>query len=76
MRSINDAYSEILSTDPKTAITKSGLRRLVNTGEIPSVEVGRKRLINMDVLREYFIQGSPNNQESSKVNYGEIRKIG
>ena len=72
MRIIKDIYSEIKRNDPDTAITMCALRRLVATGVIPSVQIGRKRLINYDNLMEYLdnIVSEPEPEET-----GVIRKI-
>jgi hypothetical protein len=50
MRTIPKAYEEIKKADPETDFTIRALRRMVNKGEIPIVEVESKRLINLDVL--------------------------
>lgn len=50
MRTISKAYSAIKAADPDTDFTLRALRRMVSTGEIPSVEIGNKKLINLDLL--------------------------
>ena len=40
--------------DPDTAVTKTALRRLIRSGEIPSVRVGAKYLVDLGVLDEFF----------------------
>lgn len=50
MRTIPQAYDEIKRLDPNTAVTLRALRRMVNNGEIPCVQVGRKRLVDLDLL--------------------------
>ena len=50
MRTIENAFSEIKAIDPNTDLTNRALRRMVTTGEIPSVTVGNKYLINIDLL--------------------------
>ena len=42
MRTIKEAYIELKQADEHTAVTQTGLRRLVNEGKIPSVKVGNK----------------------------------
>lgn len=54
MRGIKQAVEEIKAADPKTALTEKALRRLIISGDIPSVVVGRKYLINMDTLERYL----------------------
>ena len=52
MRTIPNAYKEIKKLDPDTAITLSGLRRMISNGIIPFIEVDSKKLINLDLLLE------------------------
>lgn len=54
MRGIKQAVEEIKTADPKTALTEKALRRLILSGVIPSVVVGRKYLINLDTLERYL----------------------
>lgn len=56
MRLIKEAAAELKERDPKTAITEYALRRMVKSGELPSVCAGNRYLVNMDVL-ERFLQG-------------------
>lgn len=54
IRTMNEAIQEIKEADPRTCLTKSALRRLILTGKIPHTRIGRKILINMDVLERYL----------------------
>ena len=54
MRTAEGALTIIKAQDPNTAITLRYVRRLISTGEFPSVSVGRKKLINVDALLEYL----------------------
>ncbi len=54
MRGIRQAVEEIKTADPKTALTEKALRRLILSGVLPSVVVGRKYLINLDTLERYL----------------------
>ncbi len=56
MRTIEQAAARLAGIDPETAFTKTALRRLVVTGQLPSVRVGQKYLVNLDVL-ESFLTG-------------------
>lgn len=58
MRGIRQAIAEIKKTDPYTALTERGLRNLIKSGEIPCVRIGRKVLINMNVLTRYMLNGT------------------
>lgn len=73
MRGIKQAIEEIRRTDPNTALTEKALRRLILTHEIPSVRIGAKYLINMDVLNTYLYSGSCGGETVAAS--GGIRKI-
>jgi hypothetical protein len=73
MRSISEAFSELKSVDPKTALTLSGLRRLVNSGMIPSIKIGRRILVDYDSLVHHLKHPMPEQNSDSK--YGQVRKI-
>lgn len=57
MRTIDQAAAWLQENDPDCAFTKTALRRLVVTGQMPSVRIGQKYLIDLDVLTE-FLRGS------------------
>lgn len=50
MRTIPKAYEAVKQADPDTDLTLRALRRMANNGEIPCVQVGRKRLVDLDLL--------------------------
>ena len=52
MRTVPKAYEEIKAIDPNTDLTLRALRRMVNSGEIPSIKIASKRLINVELLIE------------------------
>jgi len=54
MRTIAEAIQEVKKSDPQTALTQTALRRMIKTGEIPSIRAGCKYLINLDILFEYL----------------------
>lgn len=72
MRGIKQAIEEIKQADPYTALTEKALRRLILTKEIPSVKIGAKYLINMDVLNNYLCTGTT---ESEPITAAGIRQI-
>lgn len=57
MRGIKQAIQELRAADPNTALTEKALRRMVLTGVIPHICVGRKYLVNMDMLYNYLANG-------------------
>lgn len=54
MRTAEGALKIIKEQDPDTAVTLRTIRRLINTGEVPYVPVGRKKLVNVDGLISYL----------------------
>ena len=52
MRTLSKAYEEIKAADPDTAITMRIIRDLVYTGKVQVYCVGRKKLVNLDLLYE------------------------
>jgi hypothetical protein len=54
MRTIAEAIQEVKRADPQTALTQTALRRMIKTGELPSVRAGCKYLVNLDVLFDYL----------------------
>ena len=54
MRTIEQAAAWLAGIDPETAFTKTALRRLVVTGQLPSVRVGSKYLVNLDMLTGFL----------------------
>lgn len=56
MRLIKEAFTELKERDPSTALTEYALRRMVKSGQVPSVCAGNRYLVNMDVL-ERFLSG-------------------
>ena len=49
-RTIQQAFECIKALDADTAITYHALRQLVVSGQMPSMRVGKKYLIDLDVL--------------------------
>lgn len=58
MRGIKQAIAEIKAADPHTALTERGLRSLINSGAVPCVRIGRKMLVNMNILSAYMKCGT------------------
>lgn len=57
MRTIDKAYEYVLENDPDTQLSKNAFRKLVLSREIPSVNVGRKKLVNLDLVDRYLSCG-------------------
>lgn len=61
-RTINGAYDEILEEDPKTAITRNGIREGVNSGGIPCKEIGRTQVITIEDVYAYYTPKEATNE--------------
>lgn len=59
MRTIDQAATWLCEQDPETALTKTAIRRLVVTGQLPSVRVGQKYLISLETLEDYLAGAVP-----------------
>lgn len=73
MRTIKEAYIELKQADEHTAVTQTGLRRLVNEGKIPSVKVGNKTLVDMDNVYMFLEMGTAS--KAAQPEAGKIRPI-
>ena len=54
LRTVEGALEIIKAEDPDTAVTLRHVRRLIATGAVPHVPVGRKKLVNVDKLLAYL----------------------
>ena len=70
-RKIREAYAEIKSADPHTALSESAIRRMVQRGDIPSYRIGTHYLINLDDL-DALCTPQPQAADSSA---GVIRRL-
>ena len=66
VRTIDAAYDEIKRLDPGTAISRTGLRRLVVSGTVPSVRAGKKFLVDLDAVEQFFLASSIKETGSKK----------
>ena len=74
MRTAPQAIAELKKIDPDTAFTLRALRRMMNNGEIPVVNVQSKRLINFDMLLSILANGTARTAPDQDT-YGTIRRI-
>ena len=72
MRTMDQAYAELHAADPRCALAKTALRRMVVSGRIPSVRVGPKYLLDIDRLEEYLF--TPEKAEAP-VTSGGMRRL-
>ena len=54
IRNLQEAFTEIVASDPRTSVTFHALRQAVVSGAIPSRKVGRRYLIEMKNVYRYF----------------------
>lgn len=57
LRTAEGALEIIKAEDPETAVTLRHVRRLIATGAVPHIPVGRKKLVNVDKLLAYLEDG-------------------
>lgn len=50
LRSVRQAIAQIKELDPETSFSETILRKMVSNGEIPSIKLSGKFLIDMDTL--------------------------
>ena len=67
IRTIKEAYAWLRETDPDTAITMTALRRMVITGQLPSVRVGSKYLVNLDSLVSFLSPVTSQDQSETEA---------
>ncbi len=58
MRTADKALAIIRQEDPETDISLRYIRQLIYDGAIPYVQVGRKKLVNVDFLMNYIENGA------------------
>ena len=76
MRLISEAYEYIKKQDPDTCITKTGFRRLINEGRIPVLQIGNKKVVNLDHVDSFFADGEHSVRELAEIEAkGKIRKV-
>lgn len=54
MRTIPQAYALLKEVDPDTSVSMRGLRKIISSGDIPTVKINNKVLINFDFLLRYL----------------------
>lgn len=74
MRTITEAINAVREADPQTAFTQTALRRMIKSGEIPSIKAGSKNLVNLDVLFDYLNNPTIQNTTVIQTNTG-IRPV-
>ena len=68
LRTLNETYKYIKELDTDTSITANALRRMVVSGKVPCVRVGKKYLIDLDELFDYLKGTKPEDVLPGYVN--------
>jgi hypothetical protein len=76
MRYIDAAVAMLKASDPETPVTVYMIRQLVAAGTIPSIPIGRRRLLNYDVLEDYLAHPGRHEQHEAPEQRGGIRQVG
>ena len=66
-RTIRDAAAHYRGLDPGTAITENYIRRLVVTGAVPAAKSGKKYLVSLEALDDYFQNPAPQPETAPKA---------
>lgn len=74
MRTAPEAVAELKALDPSSALSVRAVRQMINSGILPAVTVGNKKLINLNILLEY-LNGERELTPTSSPEYGKIRRI-
>ncbi len=74
-RYIDAAVAMLKAADPETPVTVYMVRNLVKTGTIPSIPIGRRRLLNYDVLEDYLAHPGRHEQQEESEQCGGIRRV-
>lgn len=75
MRYIDQAVAMLKAADPESPVTVYMVRGLVKAGTIPSIPIGRRRLLNYDVLEDYFMHPGEHEWQKQPEQRGGIRRV-
>ena len=62
-RTIIQAYNEIKTNDPDTALSLNYIRNILTDGSVPTIKAGVKVLVDMDVLYDFLSKDTQANKE-------------
>jgi len=54
LRDLAQAHAMLKELDSETALSRYALRRLFMSGELPTITVGRRRLVDFNALLRYL----------------------
>ncbi len=73
MRTIDEAAAWLREMDLATVLTASALRRMVVSGRLPHVRVGKKYLLDLDRFETYLFTQAEAAPQAGKVRPVEVR---
>lgn len=74
MRTAKQVLEIIREEDPGSAISLTFIRNLINSGKLPVVCAGKKKLVNVDTVLAYLAKGEQLEPEP-QPEYGCIREV-
>lgn len=75
MRTAQGVLDEVKKFDPETALTLSAIRRYINSGAIPVVQVGTKKLVDLDLFYATFLCPAPAATPERQTERSRIRRL-
>ena len=72
-RTIREAAVHYRAQDPDTAITEYRIRQLVVNGAVPSVRAGKKYLVALETLDDYFSHPTANTHKAAGRQVWQLR---
>lgn len=75
MRTASGVLAEIKEQDPGTEITLYFIRGIINSGVVPVVSAGNKKLVDVDRVIAYIESGGGCPGASKPVKTGQIRRV-
>lgn len=75
MRYTEAALEQLRAEDPETPVTAYLIKKLISSGVLPSIKVGRRRLFNYDDLLAYLQRPQPLAADQEAPEPGRIRRI-
>ena len=59
MRTIKEAAAHYKEQDSQTALTETAIRMLIRSGQVPSMNVGKKYLVSLEALAHFLAGKKP-----------------
>ena len=73
LRLLPECYTELITLDPNTSVSRNFIRCLAISGAIRTVKNGNRRLIDFDDLLRYLGEDSTTTEQPEVI--GQIRKV-